>query len=79
MHNGNTFCLRVKRGVWVFAATNDKGKKEVRLLSEADTPIRRHIKIKADANPLDPKWYQYFRTRWAREYSAKRSGGMRMV
>jgi len=57
---------------WVFAAENEKqGGKEIRLLSESDTPIRRHIKIKADANPHDPIWYSYFQTRWAREYRTK--------
>jgi len=25
-----------------------------------DIPIRRHVKIRADANPLDLKWKKYF-------------------
>ena len=47
---------------WVFAAEDEKqGRKEIRLLLESDTPIRRHIKIKADANhPFDQKWEKYF-------------------
>jgi len=28
-----------------------------------DTPIRRHIKIKANANPYDPHWHEYFKKR----------------
>ncbi len=49
---------------WVFAAEDEKqGRKEIRLLFESDTPIRRHIKIKADANPHDQKWEKYFETR----------------
>ena len=64
---------------WVFAADNEEKGKVIRLLSEADTPIRRHIKIKADANPHDPKWHKYFQTRWAREYSAKGKGGRQKV
>ena len=36
------------------------------MLNEADTPIVRHIKIKADANPHDPKWAQYFESRWGK-------------
>ncbi len=64
---------------WVFAADNEEKGKVIRLLSEADTPIRRHIKIKADANPHDPKWHKYFQTRWAREYSAKGNGGRQRV
>ncbi len=51
---------------WVFAAEDEKqGRKEIRLLSESDTPIRRHIKIKADANPHDQKWEKYFDARRA--------------
>ena len=37
---------------WVFAATEEKEdgtKRELTLLLESDTPIRRHVKIKADA------------------------------
>lgn len=54
---------------WVFAATEkqeDGTKKEVRLLRESDTPIVRHIKIKAQANPHDPHWDQYFEARWVK-------------
>ena len=48
---------------WVFAATEKKEdgtQKDIILLKEMDTPIVRHIKIKADANPHDPQWEQYF-------------------
>jgi len=49
---------------WLFAAEDEKqGRKEIRLLSESDTPIRRHIKIKAEANPYDQKWEKYFDAR----------------
>jgi RNA-directed DNA polymerase len=52
---------------WVFAATekeDDGTKRERILLLESDTPIRRHIKIKADANPYDRQWEPYFESRW---------------
>jgi len=52
---------------WVFAATEkieDGTQKEIILLKESDTPIQRHVKIKADANPHDPKWEPYFESRW---------------
>ena len=52
---------------WVFAATekeDDGTKRERILLHESDTPIRRHIKIKADANPHDRQWEPYFESRW---------------
>jgi RNA-directed DNA polymerase len=55
---------------WVFAATeyNDEGvRREYRLLFEVETPIQRHIKIKADANPHDPQWEAYFETRWGKK------------
>jgi hypothetical protein len=31
----------------------------VRLLKAADVPIKRHVKIKAAANPYDAKWEPY--------------------
>jgi len=55
---------------WVFAATEkqeDGTSRELVLLQESDMPIQRHIKIKADANPHDRKWEQYFETRWAKK------------
>ena len=44
---------------WVFC---EKGGK-LQLLQMSDTPIRRHIKIKANANPYDPHWHEYFEKR----------------
>jgi RNA-directed DNA polymerase len=55
---------------WVFTAIEkqkDGSRKEVVLLKEADTPIVRHVKIKAGANPHDPKWESYFEARWGRK------------
>ena len=55
---------------WVFAATEEKEdgtKRELTLLLESDTPIRRHVKIKADANPHDRQWEQYFEARWGKK------------
>ena len=54
---------------WVFAATEKKEdgtKRERILLRESDTPIVRHIKIKAGANPHDPRWEPYFEARWVK-------------
>lgn len=48
----------------VFAVTIDsKKRKALRLFTEADTPIRRHIKIISISNPYDPEWQEYFDTR----------------
>jgi len=55
---------------WVFTATEhqeDGTKRELILLRESDTPIHRHIKIQANANPHDPHWKQYFESRWGKK------------
>ena len=51
---------------WVFRAelTDDNGHSTfVRLLNTADVSIRRHVKIRAAANPFDPVWATYFANR----------------
>ncbi|SEK13342.1 group II intron reverse transcriptase/maturase [Paraburkholderia diazotrophica] len=55
---------------WVFTATEkreDGTTRELTLLQESDTPIQRHVKIKANANPHDPEWEQYFESRWGKK------------
>lgn len=55
---------------WVFrAVTPDHAGQTtiVRLFQAADLAIRRHVKIRADANPFDPIWDSYFAAR--RRYS----------
>lgn len=39
----------------------------IRLAKAADTPIKRHVKIKAAANPYDREWESYFEERLARQ------------
>ena len=56
---------------WVFAATEkqeDGTSREAILCSASDMPIERHVKIKANANPHDPKWEQYFESRWGKKH-----------
>lgn len=51
---------------WVFGTqvAGEGGKvKTVKLIKAGDTLIRRHPKIKAEANPFDPAWEQYFEDR----------------
>ena len=53
---------------WVFAAQTDQSNadgtpKVVTLCSAMDVRIQRHLKVKADANPFDPAWRQYFAMR----------------
>jgi RNA-directed DNA polymerase len=33
------------------------------LVNPTETKIRRHVKIRAEANPLDPQWRGYFEDR----------------
>ncbi len=44
---------------WVFCEKNSKHS----LLTMSSVPIRRHIKIRSDANPYDPHWKEYFSNR----------------
>lgn len=56
----------VGRQKWVFTGEfrSDGGKpKIIRLASAARTPIRRHVKIRGDANPYDTTWEMYFEHR----------------
>ncbi len=53
---------------WVFAADtgetlNDGKPAWAKLRHASDVPIRRHIKVKVDANPFDPQWETYFEGR----------------
>lgn len=51
---------------WVFFGhiLDTKGKKQdVRLFRASSVPIRRHTKIKGEANPYDPQWEPYFEAR----------------
>ena len=51
---------------WVFTGTiprKDGTPQIIRLVYAANTPIRRHIKIKGQANPYDPQWTTYFMSR----------------
>jgi RNA-directed DNA polymerase len=51
---------------WVFSVKlndSDGKRKRVTLAKASDTPIRRHAKIKGDANPFDPQWEPYFEDR----------------
>lgn len=50
---------------WVFACENGKndlidGPGLMKLMDSQGIKIRRHVKVKADANPYDPLWRSYF-------------------
>jgi len=48
---------------WVFAA-NTADKRTLKLYDAFSTKIQRHVKVKAEANPFDPKWETYFEERY---------------
>jgi len=51
---------------WVFSAdvrVSDGSRHTVQLPLLADVPIRRHVKVRALANPFDPAWDGYFEER----------------
>jgi RNA-directed DNA polymerase len=61
---------------WVFSAIIKK--KDVftllELVAASQTPIKRHIKIKAAATPFDPAYHSYLSKRISERESAKKSG-----
>jgi len=62
---------------WVFRGQVEKAngaKRTVTLFQAAQEPIRRHVKVKADANPYDPEWEQYFEARLQTKMTHKLKG-----
>jgi RNA-directed DNA polymerase len=62
----NRYFIRQGGREWVFGTkvTGEDGKERfMKLVNASDTPIRRHTKIKGEANPYDPQWEQYFENR----------------
>jgi RNA-directed DNA polymerase len=69
------YFLRSQDRNWVFGTRTKSGNGEgmdSRLVSAADIPIKRHVKIKADANPFDPEWEAYFAERGRKTTKATR-------
>src|SRR5262249_27609697 len=44
------------------------------LVRASETPIRRHVKIRGDANPYDPSWELYFEERLATQMASTLTG-----
>jgi RNA-directed DNA polymerase len=61
---------RIKDRNWVFSEDKHGEKKAQRLVSAAETPIKRHVKIKGEANPFDPEWELYFEERESKAMKA---------
>lgn len=64
----------VSRRNWVFQAPIPDGKGDVSLVYANDTPIKRHTKIKSEANLYEPVWEQYFEQRLERSWKESQSG-----
>ena len=61
----NKYFIRAGRKDWIFSHQKSD-KKENRILSlrlASDTLIKRHVKIRSDANPYDPEFQDYFQKR----------------
>jgi len=59
---------------WTFCDIINNGNKQkiLQLKKLADIPIVRHVKVKSAANPFDPAWDLYFKSRSAHSMSANR-------
>jgi len=58
----------LRHRAWTFATRTDKQTPDgqlvwLRLVYASETKIRRHVKIRKDANPFDPQWQPYFKAR----------------
>jgi RNA-directed DNA polymerase len=62
---------------WVFSTnikTPEGETREVRLVKASDTKIQRHVKIRGEANPFDPKQETYFEGRLGRKMKESLKG-----
>ncbi len=63
---------------WVFQGINPS-MQVLSLLYANDTPIKRHIKIKAEANSFDPAWEMYFEQRLVRVWNYSMQGRKKLT
>jgi RNA-directed DNA polymerase len=62
------YFIRQGTRAWVFSGTvqtQKAGTKKVTLYAAGDTVIKRHVKVRAQANPFLPEYFGYFRMRLA--------------
>lgn len=67
---------------WVFTgvvAGKTSEQKTVHLYNAQDTPIKRHLKIRREANPYDPEWEVYFEERLGLQMVNTPQGYRRLV
>jgi len=72
---------RVGSRHWVFksADAGSTGRAGHALIAMAATPIRRHVRLKTDANPYDPEWETYYEARFDRSMKDHRRSGLRIL
>jgi RNA-directed DNA polymerase len=63
---------RQGRRDWIFAA--DTERTTLRLVRTSDTPIRRQVPIKAEANSFEPGWETYFEARHGHQMAESLAG-----
>ena len=59
---------------WVFSNDSDEEVYHQRLFRASEIKIKRHIKLKQDANPFDEKWEIYFERRVRNKLLERRNG-----
>lgn len=65
---------------WIFFGEGDRSSKwEVWLYTAARTSIRRHVKIRGEANPYDPAWEMYFEKRLGVKMKDNLSGRRKLL
>ncbi len=65
---------------WIFFGEGDRSSKwEAWLYTAARTPIRRHVKIRGEANPYDPAWEMYFEKRLSVKMKDNLSGRQKLL
>jgi RNA-directed DNA polymerase len=72
------FVRTEKGGSWVFSGVrpNQKGEKQRVFLYQASRlPIRRHVKVRGEANPYAPEWEAYFEWRKQRHLEGNLAKG----
>ena len=63
---------------WVFSCKDESGK-EMTLLQLGDIKIVRHVKIKEETNPFDPKWKSYREDRLAKHMAFSFKGRNKLL
>ena len=69
------YFIKVGNRDWIFGFKYKDCEKDAifTLMKLADIPIRRHVKVKCEANPYDPTWDAYFRKRMQKRNRSRTS------